>query len=103
MCLLVHGQLLNNTCNDLMFKALAMSLFGKTMLKGKQCTLKNLENVVSKLKEKIKLQPAESAYSKPSCINTITLVKVLCHTSLSVNFVICKNKFFTFCQNIGYC
>lgn len=64
MCLLTHGQLVNDTCNDDLLKGFAMSLCGKTNLKGKQCNIGNIQKVVKILKQRISVecQPTEVQY-----------------------------------------
>ena len=71
MCLFSHGRCTNEVCNEPILKAITMSLFGKTTLKGKQCTATNIVKVLATIKDLVKL---ETEPLIEFSMNTLTLV-----------------------------
>ncbi|XP_067949212.1 DNA repair protein complementing XP-C cells homolog [Watersipora subatra] len=73
LCLLSSGQQLNAVCNDELFKALALSSFEKTTLKGKKCTEANIMTILSTIIKRVKLVPKpllQSSVNSESLLDT---------------------------------
>ena len=72
MCLLTHGKMLNDICNDDLLKGFAMSLYGKTNLKGKQCNVANIQKVIKTVRQRIVVENDQK--TDVHYLDTVTIV-----------------------------
>ena len=74
MCLLCHSFRVNDVCNSGLLRALTLSLNVKVNLKGKQCNVSKIRDLVDTMKSRFSLDPEGQ---EPESINTDLLVSVI--------------------------